>query len=280
MIKKIIDGENGVLNSSNNSMKIKVTRDANNQWNLYRDLSGTGNNYFNEGVITDETYTTSAFFGLLIKQSTASFFQRHFFDDIQIKEHTPDVTPPSVVYAIATSPMALDVLFNEPVESASSQLPANYLINNNFGNPAAALRDVNNSSLVHLTFNNSLTNGIVYTLEINGVKDMSGNVVNNEAVNFNYYLPQKYDVVIDEIMSDPSPQVGLPNAEWIELKNTSAFPVNLRGWKLASRTHQSGLMPDFILMPDSFVIVSHTSSALLLKFLWQGNKCFQFPFAG
>jgi hypothetical protein len=265
VIKKIIDGENGVLNSSNNSLKLKVTRDTNNQFTLYRDLSGTGNNYFNEGTIKDETYTTSSFFGLLIKQSTASFFQKHFFDDIQIKNYTPDVTPPSIVSATATSSTTLDVLFNEPVESASSQLASNYLVNNNFGNPESASRGANNPSLIHLKFNKPLTNGLVYTLEINGVADLSGNVINHSVFSFTYYVPRKYDVVIDEIMADPSPQIALPNTEWIELKNTSAFPVNLRGWKLADLTNQSGPMPDFILRPDSFVIVTQTSSASLLN---------------
>src|SRR5690606_27998016 len=70
-IVKIIDGVNGVLNTSNNVMKIKVFRNAANQWNLSRDLSGTGNSYFNEGVVTDATYLTSAYFGILVKQSTA-----------------------------------------------------------------------------------------------------------------------------------------------------------------------------------------------------------------
>ena len=82
---KIIDGLNGITNTSNNTLKIKVTRNASNVFTLYRDVSGTGNNYVSEGLITDATFTTSSFFGILVKQSTASFFQRHFFDDIEVK---------------------------------------------------------------------------------------------------------------------------------------------------------------------------------------------------
>ncbi|MGZ8516757.1 MAG: lamin tail domain-containing protein, partial [Chitinophagaceae bacterium] len=43
----------------------------------------------------------------------------------------------------------------------------------------------------------------------------------------------RYDVVIDEIMADPTPQIGLPNNEWLELKNTSSSAVNLQGWRIA-----------------------------------------------
>ena len=70
-----------------------------------------------------------------------------------------------------------------------------------------------------------------------------------------------YDVVIGEIMADPSPQVGLPNNEWIELKNTTSAPINLQNWRIGDATGQSGPMPGFILQPDSFVIVC-TGSAV------------------
>src|SRR5215467_5446962 len=70
----------------------------------------------------------------------------------------------------------------------------------------------------------------------------------------------RYDVVIDEIMADPSPQIGLPNNEWIELKNTSNQPIDLQGWRIGDATSQSGAMPDFSLQPDSFVIVCSGSA--------------------
>lgn len=264
-IVKIIDGVDGILNSSNNVMKIKVFRDAANQWNLSRDLTGTGTSYFNEGVVTDATYLGSSFFGIKVTQSTASFFQRHFFDDIEVKTYVPDVTAPVIVSATAVSSSAVDVLFNEPVELTSSQVLANYVANNGIGMPATAIRDGVNNALVHLAFAGSFGNGTNYTLTVNGVKDFSGNAISNGTANFSFYSPKQYDIVIDEIMADPTPQVALPNSEWIELKNTTAFPINLAGWRIADITGQSGSMPSFVLKPDSFVIVCTGSAAAAMS---------------
>lgn len=261
----IIDGLDGTLNTSNNVMKIKVIRDATNQWTLLRDLTGTGNNYSSEGTVVDATFTTSAFFGIWVRQSTASFFQRHFFDDFEVKPYVPDVTPPAIQSLNATAANALDVLFNEPVSLASSQTLSNYNVNNGIGNPATAIRDAANNALVHLTFTNNFPNGISNTITINGVQDLSGNAIVNGTGTFSFYTPQRYDVVIDELMADPTPQVGLPNNEWVELKNTTAFPVNLQGWRLSDASSTSGPMPNFILRPDSFVIVCTGSAAVAMS---------------
>lgn len=71
----------------------------------------------------------------------------------------------------------------------------------------------------------------------------------------------RFDILITEIMADPSPQVGLPSNEWIELKNNSAAPVNLQGWRIADANGQSGVLPDFVLDPGDYVVVC-TGSAL------------------
>ncbi len=74
-------------------------------------------------------------------------------------------------------------------------------------------------------------------------------------------VANRYDIVIHELMADPTPQLGLPNNEWIELRNTSAVSFNLLGWRIGDATSQSGPMPAFNLLPDSFVIVC-TGSAV------------------
>ena len=75
----------------------------------------------------------------------------------------------------------------------------------------------------------------------------------------------RYDVIIDEIMADPSPPIGLPNNEWIELKNTSDHPISLLGWRVGDAGGQSGPMPDFSLQPDSFVIVCSSNAVMAMS---------------
>ena len=67
--------------------------------------------------------------------------------------------------------------------------------------------------------------------------------------------PNRFDIVIDEIMADPAPPVTLPNNEWIELRNTSTVAYNLSGWRIGDASGQSGPMPVYTLLPDSFVII-------------------------
>ena len=72
---------------------------------------------------------------------------------------------------------------------------------------------------------------------------------------------QRYDVVITELMPDPSPVVSLPNAEYVEIRNNSHTSINLAGWKLVTPSAASGSFPSYNLQPDSFLILSSTSSA-------------------
>ena len=78
-------------------------------------------------------------------------------------------------------------------------------------------------------------------------------------------------------MADPSPQIGLPNNEWIELKNTSTAAVNLQGWRIGDSGGQSGPMPDFTLAPDSFVIVCTGSAVAALSPFGQTISVTSFP---
>lgn len=87
----------------------------------------------------------------------------------------------------------------------------------------------------------------------------------------------RYDVVIDEIMADQTPQVSLPSNEWIELKNVSANPINLLNWRIGDLTGQSGPMPSFILQPDSFVIICTGSAVAAMQVYGRVISVTSFP---
>jgi hypothetical protein len=93
-----------------------------------------------------------------------------------------------------------------------------------------------------------------------------------------YAQAQSYGgIVINEIMIDPSPQIGLPNAEWVELKNMGASAVNLQGWRIGDASGISGPMPSFTLLPDSFVIVSSAGNAASLSSFGKTISVTSFP---
>ncbi|MEI2755427.1 MAG: lamin tail domain-containing protein [Chitinophagaceae bacterium] len=91
------------------------------------------------------------------------------------------------------------------------------------------------------------------------------------------FSQNRYDVVIDEIMADPTPLVGLPNNEWIELRNTTAASINLQGWRIADGSGQSGAMPNFTLQPDSMVIVCTSSAVAALSVFGNTISVTSFP---
>jgi len=66
---------------------------------------------------------------------------------------------------------------------------------------------------------------------------------------------ERYAVVIHEIMADPTPVIGLPNTEYIELRNTTQQPINLLRWKIDNGTTTATITTSYNLEPDSVVLL-------------------------
>lgn len=61
-------------------------------------------------------------------------------------------------------------------------------------------------------------------------------------------------IVINELMVDPTPVVGLPPFEWIELHNPGNAPVNLNGWKITVGNIERRL-PQAFLAGGAYIIL-------------------------
>ena len=260
---KLIDGADGLTNKSDNDLSIKVTRSNGYRFTLYRDTSGTAARFLEEGSIIDSSYLMAAYFGILVRQSTSGFFQKHYFDNVMVSPFIPDVSPPSIRSLMAATSASLDILFSEPVEAQSAEEASNYSVDNGIGVPSVAVCDHQNPSLVHLLFNKEFPNGVNLVLTVNGVCDLNKNCIAGVQSLFSFYTARRFDIVIDEIMADPSPPVGLPNAEFIELKNCSGRILRVGGWKIVNR-FSTGTLPDYTFPPDSFLILSSPASVQML----------------
>ncbi|PSR56155.1 hypothetical protein AHMF7605_22935 [Adhaeribacter arboris] len=260
----IINGTDKTLASSTaNTVRVKVTRSVAGQWELVADFSGKGTNFESQGTTTDSTYRRAAFFGILVKYSSANS-KKFFFDDIRIR----DTKAPSLLAINRTGPQTIDVIFSEAVELASAEAIGNYILNPTNVHPLTATRDPGNESLVHLTFADEFTND-TNTLTVNNVRDLYANAQTGpESRAFTYSRPVialPGDVRITEILADYSPAVELPESEFFEMYNTSAKTFNLAGWKYSDATTSAGTFPAFSLRPGEYVIVCRTTDTLEFK---------------
>lgn len=250
----IASGNSGEIAASF-AIGVRVTRNASALWSIYVDVAG-GTAYSFEASGTDAQFTSTSFFGVSTIY-TASNSNKFFFDNFYVGPIVVDVTPPSIVSATATSATALDVLFSEAVDLTTSQTANNYSVNNGIGVPTTATRDGVNLSLVHLTFSGSFTNGLANTLTVNNVQDLNSNAISSGTTSFTYTTtgtPTFKDVIINEIFADPSPQIGLPNVEFVELYNKSSSPFNLNGWKLTDGS-STATLGNYTLLPNQYLIV-------------------------
>jgi len=80
------------------------------------------------------------------------------------------------------------------------------------------------------------------------------------------YVPDTFvakygDVLITEIMCDPDPSIALPNHEYLELYNNSAFPIHLKSWTLKVNGSAYSF-PKITLQPKEYYVLNSAPTLL------------------
>ncbi|RYG00288.1 MAG: hypothetical protein EOO07_35660, partial [Chitinophagaceae bacterium] len=235
-VVKIIDGlPKNRTNINFLSTKLRATRDDLGKWELYTSLDD-GLTFNLEGAVIDKMFTRTSWFGVFCRY-TATRSDGFVFDDFKVDELVSDVTPPSLLSINVVDAFTLEATFSEPVAPLSALLRTNYSLKES-GEIPASVYPTASANVVTLVFAKPFNSGI-QTLITNGVTDLKSNrATNSEASTFYIepYTALKGDVIINEIFADPSPSVGLPSAEFIELWNTTDKFILLKGWKYKDLT--------------------------------------------
>lgn len=256
-----VDGDNTVsvcrgtdtFVASSFSAFFKVTRDNDGDWKIYVDKIGNGE-YVIEAQGVDKMYEPFGNFGIQATFS-ASNSKKIYLDDVYAGPLIIDTEPPHLdtLYVLKYNKLQLD--FNEVVEEVSALDANNYVIDNQVGKPMYVEYYGNNHASLVLSFSNTIREGVDYTLIINDIQDNSGNSSGNIVYKFKYYDIHENDVVINEIMADPEPSVGLPAYEYVELYNTTDHSINLKDWSLCIGSSEKTITEDINICAKGFIIL-------------------------
>jgi hypothetical protein len=245
------------------SLRFKVTRDNSGNWSLYVDHAG-GTNFTLEATGMDVTFTTSNYFGVSCTY-TVSNATKFYYDDFLIQStFQQDVTPPTVSSVDVLSSTSISIIFSEALDATSSQNISNYSGSNTIGNPASAQLQPDGKTII-LNFSSPFVNGVQNQITVSAIQDLAGNIMTSTSLPFLFFQasPVHYkDIIFTEIFADPSPQVGLPNAEYVEIYNRSSNPIDLAGWIFSDGTSNASFGSQIIFPGQYWIITSLTSSTM------------------
>ena len=248
----IIDGTDAVIDNNPVTVRVRVTRDLNGNWELFADPTG-GTSYVSQGTVTDSTYQNSSYIGFLSDYTStrSTLFQ---YDDIKVTKTNP---PLEIQNITAQSNTSIDVQFNLDIDPGSVDA-ADFSLNNNAGSPNST--SLPSPNVVRLSYNSPLASNN-YTLTVNNVTDSDGNTIDPNStasfIKFGTYAPG--DVIINELLYDPPSG----QEEYVELKNLSGKYLDLQNWQIGDEAGNAPLSSgNVVLKPNGFVAVSSDTSTL------------------
>lgn len=181
----------------------------------------------------DLLHHSNQFCGFRIKQSTSSFFGKHYFYSLYAGNRIRDSLPPKLLQTEHNS-NGFTLHFNEDISEETSSLQ--HFSNWETHFEQSSLKLISNSKLENKAYQFHLQIG-----------DSSGNVLDS-LLHLNVYIPDTpflYDVVINEILFDPYPE----SEDFIELYNRSTKDLDLSTLQLCRYT--KGIRTNCVQLSDS-----------------------------
>lgn len=240
---------------------IKVTKSADNLWTIYCDSLRNGL-YVEEcsGYGRDEPPFSGGF--SVYCKFTSGNRTKFTFDDFYLGPPLIDTMPPEITNFVFQHPDIVKITFSETMNDSSVLSPLNYLILEDNQTPALCEFEGEDLQSVTLYFAESLRERQNYHLSIRNATDLAGNPMSDTIFSLFYCLPKRNEVLITEIMADPTPAVQLPECEYIELHNTLEYNIILKNWQLQIGNNRRSL-PEISMTPHGYITVIAESSLAL-----------------
>ena len=249
---KIIDGIDKRTDGNPIEIKIKVTRDANGNFQLFSKLSNE-NDYVLEGKTQNQLITECNYFGLLFS-NTSTTGNAYLFDDIKVTgQIAEDKTAPVWENLSILAPNSMQISFSEKMNFDK----ALFIVDNGIEKPQK-INVLQSQKSAILEFNPEFQKGLMYTLEISGLTDKAGNELFQTIKSTG--IPETAmtgDLVWNEVMFDNAPN----SVEYLEIYNTSNKVINMSGKEFMTRK-TDGSLNSGCRFPASTLIAPHSYLAI------------------
>jgi hypothetical protein len=182
-----------------------------------------------------------------------------------VNASNPDTKIPTIKNITPFSNNILLVTFNETIDSTFIINKNKYSVDNGIGTPDNILLYSPSYKSVRLHFATNFQQNTIYNLTVSDtIKDCSGNVNVTTSKSFALYDVKFADVQINEIMANPSPPLGLPECEYIELYNRTSYPISLKKWTIILGT-SGKIIQEGNIDPNGYVILCDLGNEYLFN---------------
>ena len=173
-----------------------------------------------------------------------------------------DVIYDPKVASVIPDGSALIVAFTVPLDSAKATNSLHYEVPG-VGRPLVALRT--DPQTVRLVFASSFAAQTVRSLTVQGLRDLDLEMIPASQHPFGQGVaPAHHQLLITEIMADPSPVVGLPEVEYVELFNASDQLLSTRGLRFSDAS-TTAVLPTTFLAPNEYVLLTNEADRATLS---------------
>ena len=190
---------------------------------------------------------------------------KFYFDDFLVKPFEADTLPPDITAYHIQNDRTLLLELSEAPEFSSASILSNYVLQPGTLIPSAV--QVNGSSIT-VAWEEPFVSQVPYSLHVTMLRDTSGNLMPDRVIEFSYIQVEKAEqdeILITELMVDPSPAIGLPQTEYIELYNNSGKVFDLSGYKVRIGSNERALR-DSIIFPGAYIIVTDDDQVASFSF--------------
>lgn len=181
---------------------------------------------------------------------------------------------PFVDKVLISSNSSLEIRFNVPLAPNSTEVAENFEVPG-FGHPSAVVQA--DSYTLTLLFDFNFSAQQPYTLKVLGFPHAEYGFIPESLHRFGIgETPQQFDVLITEVMADPSPPISLPEAQYLELYNPSDKIIELGGLSISDES-RTAIIPPTIIMPGEYMIVCTPSHYKLFSSAGEAIPVLNFP---